>query len=502
MIDIPEVLRYITSYIDPKSLIACTRVSRQWNDVFIPCLWLTLDDYNNPWHRLFEAHRVSVTSSRYNVTSHGQHICYLSFAKGMVLTAALDSGIVIRLHSLMLRLTMSSWNIGNLYGDESWSTGRISTMMKAKSIEIGGHQLNDSVPVSAFDPRQAHGVMTRAHWQLPNLVSSPRITKLQQTAFVNCSQEVRQLFRVFPALERYDSGHRDMDYRKSLRANEVVQEKGRVYSIRSLILHLGDLTDFILAFLDFCRGAGHVVLAERVTESAEWSCVGLEEHDIEIAGVLRLEEAQEDLLDALIAIDKGLFTLTATTTTTTTNELGIADKENWDVAVEQIRQKLIEHGHALAPDEAAQLDFSIYDDSGFEATARHIETFEFNLVSGLAKLGSLNDIRQICFKDTNHQIEEEDAQWITDRRSIQQAHGSMSFYQYDKGSLETGRKESALFRSSNTSHPTSTQNHSSSALWFPINGVLTLPHIFGVPSTTFKSHGGAWSSLAVAATVL
>ncbi|KAF8934018.1 hypothetical protein BGZ47_010559 [Haplosporangium gracile] len=101
------------------------------------------------------------------------------FAKGMALAAALDSGTVIRLHSLPLRLTMSSWSIGNLYGDEGWSTGRISTMMEAGSIEIGGHQLNDLVPISAFNPRQAQGVrmdMTKAHGQL--VLMNPGLSRL------------------------------------------------------------------------------------------------------------------------------------------------------------------------------------------------------------------------------------------------------------------------------------------------------------------------------------
>lgn len=55
MIDIPEILQQIASYLDTTSLLACTTVSRQWRVGFAPYLWRTFTDFHEPWRRLVES---------------------------------------------------------------------------------------------------------------------------------------------------------------------------------------------------------------------------------------------------------------------------------------------------------------------------------------------------------------------------------------------------------------------------------------------------------------
>lgn len=54
---LPELLDLVSSYLTPADLLACIRVNRLWNQIFIPKLWHTIDDSLQSWRKiLFACH--------------------------------------------------------------------------------------------------------------------------------------------------------------------------------------------------------------------------------------------------------------------------------------------------------------------------------------------------------------------------------------------------------------------------------------------------------------
>ncbi|KAG9066949.1 hypothetical protein KI688_012861 [Linnemannia hyalina] len=216
MIDIPEILQQIASYLDTTSLLACTTVSRQWRIDFTPYFWRTFNNFQEPWYRLVEScssdssssscHAVGgagrSTRERYkdrqdrlsNVMRVGQqYIRHLLVTREMVLIAALEAKL-----TGLLSLTLDSYtwepddDDGGSDGDDDVSNGddsgnngddsgnndvndtrKIYSRMKA----LGSDSLWDiSVPIAAFDGSSGGGsslTLTRAFWRLvllnPNL---------------------------------------------------------------------------------------------------------------------------------------------------------------------------------------------------------------------------------------------------------------------------------------------------------------------------------------------
>ncbi|KAF8934019.1 hypothetical protein BGZ47_010560 [Haplosporangium gracile] len=208
MIDIPEILQHITSYLDPKSLLVCTLVSRQWRTDFTPYLWRTFDDFQEPWWRLVEScsgsnclaeEGESSTRESYEdrqdrlstvMRNFGQqHIRHLTVAKEMVLVAALEANLT-RLHSLTFDFhacepdddddddngnsdddyyISDGGDDDNNINDIRESYSRMLTLLEAQ----GTNNLRDnSAPIAAFDGSPADGlsmILTRARWRMVGL---------------------------------------------------------------------------------------------------------------------------------------------------------------------------------------------------------------------------------------------------------------------------------------------------------------------------------------------
>ncbi|KAF9904864.1 hypothetical protein EC991_002294 [Linnemannia zychae] len=49
ILDIPELLAQLVVYLRPQDLFSCVQVSHQWNELFIPSLWHTIDDKTQSW---------------------------------------------------------------------------------------------------------------------------------------------------------------------------------------------------------------------------------------------------------------------------------------------------------------------------------------------------------------------------------------------------------------------------------------------------------------------
>ena len=217
MIDIPEILQEIASYLDTTSLLSCTTVSRQWRVAFTPYLWRTFHGFQDPWYRLVESCSSNSSSSsslavggegrstkeRYkdrqdrlsNVMRIGQeYIRHLHVTEEMVLIAALEAKLT---GLLSLTFDYLAWDPdddgeddsdgsegdGDVSGDDDCDnnddndTRKIYSRMLTVLEARGADSSRDiSVPISAFDGSSGGGsrmTLTRACWRLvllnPNL---------------------------------------------------------------------------------------------------------------------------------------------------------------------------------------------------------------------------------------------------------------------------------------------------------------------------------------------
>lgn len=97
------------------------------------------------------------------------------------------------------------------------------------------------------------------------------------------------------------------------------------------------------------RGNGHTVLAQDAVDSAEWSCVGLEELDIEIVGIPQPQTRHLQALKNLWKLDPFWFK-------TTIDEAVItAGQQEGELA--QIRQRLQQLGHEPTSNEIQALEW-------------------------------------------------------------------------------------------------------------------------------------------------
>ncbi|KAF9102452.1 hypothetical protein BGX29_004595 [Mortierella sp. GBA35] len=324
----------------------------------------------------------------------------------------------------------------------------------------------------------------------------PKITQLNGDVEISCANDIRKILWTYPALQRLYSrnetaeGVRLTEEEKELYSREVHEHKIQALTLDNLVFDAQHL-DTIVAQMPFlvelkidgdkidgralrqitktcrrlerlyfdlqegctremlgmlaegpttlksCRGEMHVVLAEDAAEGPEWSCIGLEELDIEVFGVPRLSEDQERLLGNLQRFDSTLFM--------STNEaLVIADPEEQD-NMEEILERLQHLGHELTAGEVEALERRRYShavqrkvyrrlgrltqlqrlnfgkENGFwiRECPERVDTLEFNLTSGLAELATLKRLEDVHIFQVNHRIGEADLDWMMGRWSME-----------------------------------------------------------------------------------
>ncbi|KAF9139625.1 hypothetical protein BGX30_007679 [Mortierella sp. GBA39] len=177
--------------------------------------------------------------------------------------------------------------------------------------------------------------------------------------------------------------------------------------------------------LKSCEGNGHVVLAEDLIESAEWSCMGLEKLDVEVFGVPKQTREHEKVLEKLWTLNLSWFIATTNGAT--------AFAELRYVELEQALEKLQQVGYELTPDEAKALERrrvshtiqrKVYGRLGcltqlqqisfiseFDHTTERQERFdglEFNLMCDLGGQASLEHVKGICFSQPKPAINKAD----------------------------------------------------------------------------------------------
>ncbi|KAG0253924.1 hypothetical protein BG011_006081 [Mortierella polycephala] len=112
--DIPELVGQLAAHLAPPDLLACIRVSQQWNQIFIPRLWHTVNDQSLSWSRILQTCTDASTDTdiqtknerkewvRHIFAKYGHHIRHLIAKWDIVVEAASVSGSCVNLKSLDL----------------------------------------------------------------------------------------------------------------------------------------------------------------------------------------------------------------------------------------------------------------------------------------------------------------------------------------------------------------------------------------------------------------
>lgn len=202
------------------------------------------------------------------------------------------------------------------------------------------------------------------------------------------------------------------------------KEGGSSLSLRAMVDILVESPETLKSL----RGRGHIVLARDLVESQEWGCKEIEELDIEIFGIPRLTNGQEEVLDVLSKLDPDTIT-----------KQQQQQEEDVDTA-KMIRRRLqqLGHGHELTSAEAEALDRrlvsyavqrKVYQRLGeltqlkrltfgrqteylSRVTPARLDTLEFSLASGLAELGALRCLREVEFFGIDLLMEEREMEWV------------------------------------------------------------------------------------------
>ncbi|KAG0063471.1 hypothetical protein BGZ89_009844 [Linnemannia elongata] len=178
------------------------------------------------------------------------------------------------------------------------------------------------------------------------------------------------------------------------------------------------------------RGKGRTVLAHDLVDSAEWSCVGLEELDIEIhlQALKNLWIFDPSWFKA--AIDEAVIT---------------AEQQEGEMA--QIRQRLQQLGHEPTSNEIEALEkrhmshvlerkvfqrlgrltqlreitFGKPSDPEPKTTCQYIDTPEYSLASGFAELGGLVHLREITIHKATHRVMDAEEKWVKGQWSMKKS---------------------------------------------------------------------------------
>ncbi|KAF9152562.1 hypothetical protein BG015_005083 [Linnemannia schmuckeri] len=164
--------------------------------------------------------------------------------------------------------------------------------------------------------------------------------------------------------------------------------------------------------LKCCVGKGHVVMADDIVDSPEWTCRELERLDIVVVGVPRLTEQQEELLDRMQ--DQGRLELVQATTT---EEQEALDRRRESYAIQRkVYQRLGRHKKL----HGCYLGAWRSHGSGYE---RVEDCLELTLASGLDELSVLENMKFMSFTELNHRIGEAEDLWVKERWNLARSPG-------------------------------------------------------------------------------
>ncbi|KAG0083633.1 hypothetical protein BGZ93_001681, partial [Podila epicladia] len=134
-IQLPELVEQLTHYLNHQGLFKCIQVSQAWHSAFIPHLWHTIHDRNEPWIRIISD--LKAERPKYNrdvawykqaIANNGQHIRHLTVREPITLEACVEADsctgithLTISVDGMDSDLERTLYNLANAEQKDRWT---------------------------------------------------------------------------------------------------------------------------------------------------------------------------------------------------------------------------------------------------------------------------------------------------------------------------------------------------------------------------------------------
>ncbi|KAF9298317.1 hypothetical protein BGZ88_007162 [Linnemannia elongata] len=192
-----------------------------------------------------------------------------------------------------------------------------------------------------------------------------------------------------------------------------------------------------------CLGREHIIRASDMADELQpWTCLGLQELDLEIAGVTRLSYDEERILDAMQVEGR-------TEPRDREEEGAIKARQSSNEEQRQVYRRLgqctgltrlqlgVEEGVRYLPQDEEPRLLSTHFKSqltggmsyqGLREGPLYVNTLELSLESGLAELRTLQELEDLGLNYVNHRIGIDEIEWMGQNWSLKTVSGIWGYY--------------------------------------------------------------------------
>lgn len=195
-------------------------------------------------------------------------------------------------------------------------------------------------------------------------------------------------------------------------------------------------------YLKTCLGVKHVIRASDMTDDLQpWTCLGLQELDLEIFDVARLSSEEERILDAMqmegrtepkdeqeqsaissreLSTEEQRLVYRRLGCCTELTHLHLGVKKHRTYLLSEVASEMTTHFKSQL---AGGLSYQ-----GLREGPLYTKTLELSLESGLAELGTLRGLQDLELSYINHRIGIDEMEWMNQNWSLKVVSGIWGYY--------------------------------------------------------------------------
>ncbi|KAF9904863.1 hypothetical protein EC991_002293 [Linnemannia zychae] len=410
VLDIPELLAHLAVYLPPQDLLSCVQVNYQWNELFIPSLWHTINDKTRSWDTILKtcADPKTTVWGRRNVDPNRVRESDKDKDQEWVKAVFRKYGQYVKVLSIHWPLLLEAYSsaMERVENNGAGSDGLESLTIDLRSTVQGPRERDPN-----FIPLTAASIPPAGDLAQVN-VSEPLFPE-----YINKDD--------FTPAKPY-SGMTKKSNEEALEYGwiEVFRATGNPWYIDESRRNPHDRPNQVLvdcASLREFHFIEHYLWADEMLKKP-WACLGLEWLSCRIVGLDRLNDEEKGVVDRvrMRTNDAGAGTTDMMT-------------EEETAAMEKFYRCQRQH-HGVY-DQLAQLTRLKHLDLGYESrypwtykSGEHYEkdgvgylfysggktfdTLELSLDSGLDRLGALKDLEMFGFECLNHRVGKKELDWM------------------------------------------------------------------------------------------
>ncbi|KAF9126185.1 hypothetical protein BGW39_006818 [Mortierella sp. 14UC] len=182
VLNLPELLSLIGTYLEPPDLLSCVRASRLWNRTMVPSLWHTIDDSDYQWPRILKAHdspRINKGKDRSWIKAifakYGTWIRVLNIHWRVTLEGAYFSGSCTNIHTLFFsnpfknRTTLEEQSFRAIRQRMSRTEGPLGNAVSINPRHIMNRLLLFGRPTTSDPQNEREETQLETEWTVANL---------------------------------------------------------------------------------------------------------------------------------------------------------------------------------------------------------------------------------------------------------------------------------------------------------------------------------------------